>query len=98
MDGIRDALDETLQMPVGVTNDLLRLMQNKPPLANRATYPRVALQRAVALRASANPAMRAHFNRLRKGVGLLRLDARELHHLTPLLSFFSDELAEVGGI
>jgi D-alanyl-D-alanine-carboxypeptidase/D-alanyl-D-alanine-endopeptidase len=44
-DGIRDALDDTLEMPVGVTNDLLRLMQKKP-LANRAAYPRVVLRRA----------------------------------------------------
>src|SRR5258705_11913877 len=30
-------------------------------------------------------------------VDLLRLDARELHHLAPLLDFVRDELAEVGG-
>src|SRR5262245_29809544 len=31
------------------------------------------------------------------GSGSLRLDARELHHLAPLLGFLGDEASEVGG-
>src|SRR5262245_62625233 len=32
-----------------------------------------------------------------RGAGLLRLDARELHHLAPFLGFVDDELAELTG-
>src|SRR5260370_26079285 len=33
---------------------------------------------------------------IRKGLPLLRLDTRELHHLSPFLGFLGDELGEVG--
>src|SRR6516165_12567331 len=59
---------------------------------------RANLRSLAATSRTAVPAIRRtkHYGRFDGIAGSIRFDARELHHLTPLLGFFGDELAEVG--